>query len=136
VEKNILKAICVGLVVVIVGAMMVGCRRGNSIQFSFPCVGECVHYDTFDGLDFDYNIVLVAIHIDFRMRNFSIEDFNMINAVEVRLLVPTSFYPISGPIISIRIAEPSRRNIICAMNIVNDLEFVYIAELSFNMPGG
>ena len=102
------------------------------------CSGNCQHKDIYTGLDFKDSIVVVIIQENSNMRDFSVNDFEIVNAKEIIWIAPSvpnniAPIPFKRPILHIVLKQPGRQNVICAVQLLETLDYVYAAEPDFDL---
>ena len=123
-----MKKFCVGVLLTMATIGFVGCGKSSS---SFPCPDTCQHEDTYTGLDFKDDVVVVIIKESFKTRDFSVNDFKIVNAREINWV--TQGVPnVDRHIINVVLTQPGRQNVICAVKLIGTLEYVYAAEPDFS----
>ena len=128
-------AICTVLTVLLCTALFFACEASNKEGGRvFLCLDDCQHKDTFYGFDFKDDQIFVVIHESFHSRDFTVRDFKIVNAKEIIGLRPASRFPGRRAMIML-LSNPGRQNVICAVELIKNLEFVYAAEPRF-VSGG
>ena len=123
-KKKILVLILPLLLIVVTSAVFSGCKKS-------PC---CKYV----GLLRD-DAIIVVIEGEFRYRHFTVDDFAEIKATEVIYVMPNPYIPPGGeippllnpdfcPILKIILAEPSSQNVLDAIAIMENYDFINGAE--------
>jgi hypothetical protein len=102
------------MLVILVGVTMSGCGKTNGDP------------------DFENDIVIVIVHENFQLREFTVDDFLPVQVEEIGLLSPPKqITPSYRPIIYLKLVEPGKQNVLDAVKIIEQLEFVYHAQPNY-----
>ena len=126
------------LAALLLAMVFTGCEGNRILEGNFPCASGCQHKDTYE-FDFEDDQVVVVIHESFQLKDFTVDDFKIVKAKEIIWLMPDvppsiASFPVNWPIIRIILSNPGRQNVICAIELIKNLEFIYSAEPEFNFP--